>query len=159
MTLGACFLFISRYILTMCDVLCSKGMLSRNLFLSGLAFSFVMLVCLQVKLGERPVHHLDLDFLYVPLPDDKGGDVVLNYRERVERLMEQHMFRSRGHKYTSLWFTKGLRLPWFMNGGIMRPSRERPHNRNIWPTESNDDRIVDQLIVKAEEHSAIWSLD
>ncbi|XP_064480212.1 glycoprotein 3-alpha-L-fucosyltransferase A-like [Ornithodoros turicata] len=137
------------FVVKLSPLCCSRGMPLRNLLLTALTFSFVMLVYLH---GNRPPPnvHLDLDFLYVTPPNDSEvtRDEVLNYQERVKRVMAQQAFRHPlvGHKHGSLWFSKGLMMPWFMMGGEVRPSNARSRNRSIWPTDSSNDRIVDQLM-------------
>ncbi|XP_064480410.1 glycoprotein 3-alpha-L-fucosyltransferase A-like isoform X2 [Ornithodoros turicata] len=58
-------------------------------------------------------------------------------RER-ERIMERQGFRN-----TEL----GHELPWFMKGGVIRPSPSSRVDRKLWPVNgSDDDRIVEQLM-------------
>ncbi|XP_064480218.1 glycoprotein 3-alpha-L-fucosyltransferase A-like [Ornithodoros turicata] len=132
---------------------CDRRDLCRNLIFGFLSLTFVVLFPIHFNLNDQPIYLYNVESWNQTEPNVRAewDDQELSYQDRVRRIMERQIFRNNSaldHEHDSAWKPHALKLPWFMRSGVIRPSPSSKVSRSqrIWPSNSSDDRIVNQLM-------------
>ncbi|XP_064459936.1 glycoprotein 3-alpha-L-fucosyltransferase A-like [Ornithodoros turicata] len=127
-----------------------RRVLLRNLIISlviTLAFIGTLSIYINIKSGSlRNLPHLPAWLGPQPGSNYVGDDPELS--ELMRQVMERQIFRNDtdlDHEHGVAYRANALKLPWFMKGGTVRIDYDRLSG-SIWPMNSDDDRIVKQLM-------------